>query len=155
MYSKIKKISYLFIFVFIAVLPSCGDQNIEQKIVGTWEVESANLINTKEMLKVHKEMIGEENLKGISDEEIIEEIKNDFTSDIKGSEILFGKDKKIMLEGHQGDWKMADNKTVVAVNGNREFNFIVNKINENKMNFELVIKDEKANIRLDINCKKK
>lgn len=155
MYSKIKKSSYLFIFVIIALLSSCGEQNIEEKIVGTWQVESATVLNLDEMVKVHKEMIGEEKLSGISDKEIKQEIINDFTADIKGSEILFSEDKKITIEGFQGNWEMIDSKTIIAKNGDNEFNFIVKRINENKLKFELVIKEKEANIRLEINCKKK
>ncbi len=155
MYSKIQKLSYsLFLFSVIAIFSSCGGGNVEEKIAGTWQVESAVVLNLEEMVEVHKEMLGDK-LDGVSDDEIKAGIIEDFTSKLKGSELLFSEGKKLTIDGQEGEWELLGDNVIIAKNGDNEFNFIIKKLDQNNFKFELIIKEKEADIKLYITCKRK
>ena len=147
-----KKIYSLVFIALLGLLFSCGG-DVEKQIVGEWTVEEVSVENLEEVVEAYKEYAGE-----LTEEEVDEfkqELVENMTSQMNGSKIVFKEDKTIIIdEGEEGKWSLSEDKKIIkAVNDNVTLEFNIEKINDETLIFDFVIKKE-ADIKIKMKCKK-
>ena len=132
---------WVITIVFTMVLftySSCGSVS-EEDFYGVWRIDEAeieNLDDLADQFAIDLEMNDEEK------EEFKEELEIGLSDEFIGETFEFFNDKTLELSGNEAEWELnSDNKTITITEGSDQFDFVINKMQDNKLDANLIIKD--------------
>ncbi len=140
----------LLIVIILTILTACGGETIEENIVGTWSIESAVINDLDGLADIYYERIKNDENK-LSKEDIKEQLKKEFTSEIEDFKFVFKANNEIIIYDIIGQWEVKeDEKTIVIKNKENVIEFVIDKLTNKNFDFQFVLHREWADIKIDM-----
>lgn len=131
---------------------SCGS-NVEEDIVGAWEIKSADLSNLEELVVEMAEAfgLGEEDVEAMK-----EEMQKGMSEEFVSSTIEFKEDKTFVSPDSEGEWSYdAENNVIKVKENDMEYKMTVDKLSGDNLELTMVMEDSGMEFKISMTLVRK